>query len=144
MSKLVNQIATLRTRLRSADMADPDSFSNVFHAFFDISEKSKLMDVSDLIEDPIVRAMLESIARQHARDQALAVTLFQMLRHGPTRLVHGSCFATRFVGTFFYFEEDQQGLVAFTDGTPMTHYYRITATVLPAGSMPMRRPPGKH
>jgi hypothetical protein len=34
--------------------------------------------------------------------------------------------------------------VAFNDGTPMTHYYRITATVLASGTMPMRRPPGKH
>lgn len=144
MSTLVKQIATLQTSLRSADPQDPNSFSNVFHAFFDISENSELMDMSELLEDPVVRAMIESIARQHARDPALAMTMFQMLRHGPTRLIHGSCFSTRFVATFFYFEEDQQGLVAFNDGTPMTHYYRLTATVLPPGSMPMRRPPGKH
>jgi hypothetical protein len=144
MSKIDDQILTLRAALRSADMQNPDSFSNVFHAFFDISEKSEFMDASDLVEDPVVRAMIESIARQHARDPNLAITLFQLLRHSSTGLLHGSCFATRFVGTFFYFEADQQGLVAFSDGTPTTHYYRITATVVPSGSMPMRRPPGKN
>jgi hypothetical protein len=144
MSKIVDQIVTLRAALRSADMQDPNSFSSVFHAFFDISEKSEFMDSSDLVQDPIVRAMIESIVRQHARDPNLAVTMFQLLRHAPTGLLHGSSFTTRFVGTFFYFEADQQGLVAFTDGTPRTHYYRITATVLPPGAMPMRRPSGKH
>lgn len=151
MSKLVNQIATLRAALCSADMQRSDSFSNVFHAFLDIAEGEALMDASDLVEDPLVRAMIESISRQHARDPALAVTRFQMLRHGPTGLFHGSCCATasvgavgQFVGTFFCFAEQQKGLVAFNDGTPMTHYHRITATVVPPGSMPMRKPPGKH
>lgn len=144
MSKLVNQITKLRAMLRAADLQDPDSFSNVFHAFFDISENAALMDVSDMIDDPIIRAMIESISRQHARDPALAVSMLLMLRHAPTRMVHGSCLATKFVGTFFYFEDDQQGLVTFNDGTPMTHYYRITAAMLPPGSMPTRKPPGKH
>jgi hypothetical protein len=143
MSKL-NQIPKLRAALRSADTQDPDSFSSVFHAFIEISEGTALLDASDLTADPLIRAMIESIARQHARDPALGVTILHMLRHGPTGLFHGSCFTTRFVGTFFYFAQDQQGLVAFNDGTPLTHYYRITATVLPPGTMPMRRPPGKH
>lgn len=144
MSKLVNQITKLRAMLRAADLQDPDSFSNVFHAFFDISESAALMDASDMIADPIIRSMIESISRQHARDPALAVTMFLMLRHAPMRMVHGTCFTTKFVGTFFYFEDDQQGLVTFNDGTPMTHYYRITAAVLPSGSMPTRKPPGTH
>jgi hypothetical protein len=144
MSTLVNQISRLQAALRSAGMQDPDSFSKVFHAFFDLTEGTQLMDVSDLIDDPIIRALIESTARQHARDPAVGVTMFQLLRHASTGLFHGSCVTTRFVGTFFYFEDDQQGLVAFNDGTPVTHYYRVTATVLPPGSMPMRKPPGKH
>jgi hypothetical protein len=137
MSTLTNSIATLRTALRTADTADPHSFSKVFHAFFDISDGPDLMDASQPVEDPVIRAMIESTARKHARDEAIVLTSFLTLRHGPTGLVHGGFFAGMLAGTFFYFEADKQGLVCFNDGTPMTHYYRITATVLPPGTMPI-------
>lgn len=144
MSTLMNSISTLRTALRTADMADSHSFAKVFHAFFDISDGPDLMDASQPVEDRVIRTMIESTARKHTRDDALVLTGLLILRHGPTGLVHGACFAGRFAGTFFYFEPDKQGLVAFNDGTPMTHYYRITATELPPGTMPMPKPPGKH
>lgn len=144
MSTLIHQITALRTSLCDADVNDPDSFSNVFAAFFDISEGPELMRASELTEDQIVHALLESTARRHLGDPAFALTMSQLLHHRPTELFHGGFFAGRTVGTFFYFARDQQGLAAFTDGTALMHYYRITATVLPVGGMPMPRPAGQQ
>lgn len=140
MSTLIHQIAALRTSLRDADGDHPDSFSRVFEAFYDISEGPALIGASESVEDPIVCTLLESTARRHLRDPALALTMIEILRHGPTELLHGGCLAGGTVGTFFYFARDQQGLVAFTDGITTLHYYRITAIVLPEGGMPMPRP----
>ena len=144
MSKLIQQIALLRTSMREADTKDPDSFSNVFSIFFDISEGLGLIEASDPSEDGLVHVLLEQIARAHLRDASFSLSLLRTLHHRSTELFHGSFFAAKAVGTFFYFSQDEQGLVSFIGNTPMTHYYRITATILSAGGMPMPRPAGKH
>jgi hypothetical protein len=144
MSKLIHQITALRTSLREADRNDPNSFSNVFSAFFDILEGPDLIDASDPSEDALVRLLLEQIARAHLRDPSFSLTLIRTLHHRPTELFHGSFFAANTVGTFFYFAQDEQGLLSFIGNTPMTHYYRITATIFSGGGMPMPRPAGKH
>jgi hypothetical protein len=144
MSTLIQQIAALRTSLREADGNDLHSFSHVFDAFFDISDGSNLMGISESVEAPLVLALLESTARRHLRDPRFSLTMIQILHHVPSDLFHGGFLAGPITGTFFYFPADQQGLVAFNDGSPMTHFYRITATVLPARGMPMPRPAGKQ
>jgi hypothetical protein len=57
-----------------------------------------------------------------------------MLHYAPASLFHGGFFAGSNPGTFFYFVHEQQGLVAFNVGWT-THYYRITATELPPGTV---------
>ena len=128
MSKLAHQITALRTSLCSADMNESESFSTVFQAFLDIADEPDLIAACEPIEDQHVRQIVESTSRHHLRDQALGITMLGVLRHGPTGLFHGSFFAGTTVAAFFYFAEDQQGLVAFNDGTAMAHYYRVTAS----------------
>lgn len=144
MSTLLNQIAALRTSLRDADGNDPDSFSNVFARFFDISEGANLMSASKSIEDRVVVALIESTARRHLRDPAFSLSMIRVLQHQESGLTHGGFVAGNTVGTFFWFAADERGLVAFSDGSAMMHYYRITAAVLQARGVPTPRPSGKQ
>jgi hypothetical protein len=46
------------------------------------------------------------------------------------------------MGSFFYFEKEKQGILAFTRFGGMTHYTRITMTELPQGTVYVPRPKG--
>lgn len=141
-NQLMAQLATLRESLRSADIEISGSLSKVFHAFLDITEGPDLMRACKQAESEIIRETLERVARQFTRDEAVSLQGLRMLSHAPTGFFHGGFFAGRAMGTFLYFAEEGQGLVAFSQGTPMTHFFRITSTELPPGTVPMRRPPG--
>jgi hypothetical protein len=115
------------------DVAETDSFSEVFSTFLDLNETAGLMDACKPIKDKGVRALIELVARRHAGDPQLGITGMQMLHHASTGLFHGAFFAGPNPGTFFYFVKEQQGIVAFSKGITM-YYYRITADELPPGT----------
>jgi hypothetical protein len=75
-------------------------------------------------------------------DEAASIGALQMLTHAPTGFFHGGFFAAGTMGTFFYFLEERQGLLALRGAPPATHFFRMTATELPPGTMLVRRPPG--
>lgn len=134
MSKLIKQLAAVRESLRSVDAADADSFSQVFSAFLELTETADLVDASKPIKDKGIRSLIELVARRHANDPALGLTGMLMLHYAPAGLFHGGFFAPQGPGSFFYFVAEEQGLVAFSAGR-ITHYYRITATELPPGTV---------
>lgn len=138
------QLATLRESLRSADIEVSGSLSKVFHSFLDLTEGPDLMRSCKPAKDPVIRETLQRLARQYAQDDAVSLQALRMLRHGPTGFFHGGFFAAGAIGTFFYFTGEGQGLLALSEGTPMTHFVRITTTELPRGTVLMKRPPGKQ
>ncbi len=140
---LLTQLTALRKALRDADSADDGSFARVFNLFFDIADEETLMRVSKVAKDPVVRASLEGVTREFVGDDKVVLNALRMLSYRPAAFLHGGFFVSGVVGTFFYFPAEQQGLVAFNEGTMMTHFSRITATTLPPGTTPMHGPRGK-
>lgn len=121
--------------MRNADASNSDSFAEVFGTFLDLAQSTALMDASKPFEDKRLQLVFERLARAHAKDQAAAIVDLQMLHHAPSGLVHGMFFAAMHPATFFFFLEEQQGIAALLGRMSMTHYYRITATELPAGTV---------
>ncbi|PRQ08046.1 hypothetical protein [Enhygromyxa salina] len=142
MAKLTQQLTALRESLRDADGSQSDSFSEVFSDFLAVTETSELLDVCKPFNGKTTRVMLEEILRKHANDPKLATPQAQMQQHPPSGLIHGMIAAGRYIGTFFYFPDEQQGIVAFGGLTPVMHYYRITATEVPPGTVLGRQGPG--
>jgi hypothetical protein len=64
-----------------------------------------------------------------------------MLRIDSAGFIHGSFFAGASVGTFFYFEKEKQGLVAFNQSGGVTRFTRLTMVALPEGAFPVSAPP---
>lgn len=133
MSKLMQQLNALRDSMRDADGADSDSFSEVFSTFLELAESTELMSASDPLDDEAVHFLLENVGRQYTKKPALKISHLQMLQHPKSGIVHGVFFAGGHPGTFFYFPQEQQGIVAFAESMSMMHYYRMTATLIPAG-----------
>lgn len=138
------QLATLRESLRSADIEVSGSLSKVFHSFLDLAEGPDLMRSCKPAKNPVIRETLQRLARQYAKDDSVSLQALRMLSHGPTGFFHGGFFAAGAIGTFFYFTGEGQGLLALSEGTPMTHFVRVTTTELPRGTVLMKRPPGKQ
>jgi hypothetical protein len=135
MATLTARIDELRELLRNAEFAQADSFSNVFDAFLKIAEQTELMDACKPFKDKTLRMILENVVRRYAKDESLTLSQAQFLHHAPTGLVHGMFVGGHHAGTFFYFLSEQQGLVAFAASMSMMHYFRITATELPPGTV---------
>jgi hypothetical protein len=134
MANLLTRVNELHERLRNAELSESNSFSMVFDNFLELTETTELMDASNPFEDQLMNALLEQVVRRHANDGSLTLRQCQMLEYAPAGLIHGMIMAGRRAGTFFYSLKDQQGIVAFAEAMSMMHYYRITATMLPAGS----------
>ncbi len=132
MDKLTQRLAALRESMRDADGNDSDSFTNVFNAFLGITETSNLVAVSMPFKDRRIRLMVDNVARKHAADPKSALESLQMLHHRPSGLVHGMFFAGFYPGSFFWFLQEKQGIVALVESLSMTHLYRVTAAELPA------------
>lgn len=140
--RILAQLEALRRSLAGADGGESGSFSRVFHAFFDIADDPGLMDASKGFESEAIRAMLERAARRITGHGTATVTNLRALRCAGAGMVHGGFFAGTLLGTFFYFEREEQGLVALNDGTPLTNFLRITMTKVPEGSFPVPGPDG--
>ena len=140
--RILDRLEALRQSLANADGHERGSFARVFHAFFDIAEDPALMAESKPGKSEDIRAMLERAAQRLTGDEATTVRDLRTLRCASAGMVHGGFFAGKLLGTFFYFEGDEQGLVAFNDGTPMTSFLRLTLTKLPEGTFPVPGPGG--
>lgn len=134
MSTLTKRLTTVRDSLRSVDGAEADGFEQVFSSFLELTETAELVEASKPSKDKGIRSLIEIVARRHANDPALVIANMLMLHYAPAGLFHGGFFAGGNAGTFFYFMQEQQGIVAFVAGRT-THYYRITATELPPGTV---------
>lgn len=139
---VVNRLAAVRKQLLLADIARSGSLSEVFSAFLDITESTDLISESKRTDDRAVEETLVRIMQHYTGDKSLRIGSFQMLSHAEGGVVHGGFASAGKMGTFFYFTAEGQGLLALYGGGPTTDYCRITTTVLPAGTVPMRRPRG--
>jgi hypothetical protein len=135
MNKLEQQLTALREAMRDADASDSGSFSEVFGSFLDLTKSPTLMDASKPFKDKGLRVLLENVARAHAKDQTAELAELHMLQYAPSGLVHGMFFVGAHPGTFFFFLKEQQGIVSLAERMAITHFYRITATELPAGTV---------
>jgi hypothetical protein len=140
--RILAQLEALRRSLADADGSERGSFSRVFHAFFDIADDPGLMEASKAFQSEDIRAMLERAAQRLRGQGTTTVTNLRALRCAGAGMVHGGFFAGTLLGTFFYFEREEQGLVAFNDGTPLTNFLRITLAKVPEGSFPVPGPDG--
>lgn len=143
MSKRVfTQIEALRKATAEADGKDERSFGQVFSSFLDIAGERTLFSISKAAQEPDIRQVLEVLARQVTGDDKTTLRGVRMLRLPEAGFVHGGFFADAYMGTFFFFEKEQQGLVAFTQGTARTYLSRITLTDLPEGMIMSPGPKG--
>jgi hypothetical protein len=143
MSKRVlTQIEALRTAMAGADGGDDGSFGQVFNAFLDIAGERTLFNLSEPAKATDIQGILEVAARQLTRDETTDIQGLRLLRIAQAGFLHGGFVAGGYMGTFFYFEKDQQGLVAFTRGMVKTYISRITLTDLPEGAFFSPAPKG--
>jgi hypothetical protein len=140
--EILTRLDDLRRFLTMADGREDGSFARVFNAFFDIAEDTALLEVSEPASDPGLRVALERAARRLTRDERTTLEDVGVLRCAGAGMSHGVFHAGRYRGTFFYFEREQQGLVAFSEGGPMINYMRITLTAVPEGAYPVPGPKG--
>lgn len=123
-----------------ADSKRDRSFSEVFSAFLDATDDPELSRESRPAEDEALMRAIEACARRLTKDDATRVEGLQMLRIASSGFLHGIFYAGPFMGSFFYFEKDQQGLLAFSRFGGATFYTRITMTTLPNDAVFVPRP----
>jgi hypothetical protein len=142
---ILSQLDALRKATLSTDGSRQGSFSVLFHSFLDIAEDPDLLKASKPTKDKTIKGAIESCARNITGDNALGIQGLRMLRIDSAGFIHGSFFAGTSVGTFFYFEKERQGLVAFNQGGGATRFTRLTLLDLPEGAFPISAPPpGAH
>ena len=139
--RMLDRIDALRRTLAEARGDEQGSFNRVFHEFFDLADDHALLDQSEPAKDPEIRAAIERAACKLTGDPKTTLQGFQAIEYPGSGLLHGGFRAGRFLGTFFYFAQEKQGLVAFNEGA-MTNFLRITVTSLPQGTTLMKKPPG--
>jgi hypothetical protein len=138
---ILSQLDALRKSTLGTDGTRQGSFSVLFHSFLDIAEDPDLLKASKPTKDKTIKGAIESCARNITGDNALSIQGLRMLRIDSVGFIHGSFFAGASVGTFFYFEKERQGLVAFAQGGGVTRFTRLTLVDLPAGAFPVSAPP---
>jgi hypothetical protein len=138
---ILSQLDSLRKATLSTDGSRQGSFSVLFHSFLDIAEDPDLLQASKPSKDKTIKGAIESCARNIMGDNALGIQGLRMLRIDRAGFIHGSFFAGASVGTFFYFEKERQGLVAFNQGGGVTRFTRLTLVALPEGTFPVSAPP---
>jgi hypothetical protein len=131
VDQLTQQLSKLRDATLGADVSVRGSFNAVFSLFFDTIESTRLRATSKPYQHADVRKMLELLARTHTNDPAVQLTDLRMLRHAPSGLLHGNFFVPRQPASFFYFSEEQQGVLAFVERMSIMHYYRMTVSEKP-------------
>jgi hypothetical protein len=141
---MLSQIEALREAMTTADGEREGSFAEVFSAFLDIAEEPALLNASKPVKDGLVRSMLEAASRKLTGNDTAVIERPHLLRVAGAGMVHGGFFTGRFLGTFFWFEKEQQGLLAFYGGGDMTHLIRLTMTELPEGAVLVQGPEGKQ
>lgn len=142
--RTLGAIEALRKTLTSADGADEGSFARAFNAFLDAAEDPAFMEAGDVAKDARIEAAIEATARQISGDPKTAVERLGIMRIPEAGFLHGSFLAAGKMGSFFFFEREEQGLLAFTSFGGMTHFTRITMTVVPQGAVPVRGPRGQQ
>jgi hypothetical protein len=138
---LLTQLDALRKTTLDADGRRQGSFSELFHAFLDIADDPALLNASKPTKDATLKGAIEACARQLTGNSAMNIQQVQMLRIDKAGFIHGSFFAGASIGSFFYFEKDRQGLVAYDKGGGVTLFSRISLVELPKGSVPVQGPP---
>jgi hypothetical protein len=136
------RLAALRQSLASADGEHDGSFSAVFHAFLDIADEPALLRDSKPTKSPLVKGALERLAGELAGDAPAQLQNVRMLHVREAGLVHGGFFVGPRMGSFFFFEKEEQGLLAVHQGGALMLYSRITLTKLPPGAVPVQGPDG--
>jgi hypothetical protein len=139
-NRLLTTLEALRKAMKGADSARDKSFSEVFYGFLDATEDPALIHASKPAKDEALRQAIETCARKVAGDPTTALQALQMLRIDDAGFLHGAFRAGPLMGSFFYFEKDRQGLLAFTRLDGMTHYTRITMTEIPEGTVFVPKP----
>ena len=106
-------------------------FGKVLTFFFDhIGEAPELPAVSRRVERPIVETAAQA-AVQEMTGQA-GLTEFLLLSVDPHHFLHGGFLVKGRVGTVFYFEDVQMGLVCVADGSGHTPMARFRTLALPS------------
>lgn len=142
--RVLNQLDSLRKSLAGAGGKEEGSFSRVFNAFLDAAGDLVLLRAGNPTDSPHMKTYLEACARQLTGDDTTSVQGLRMLRIKDAGFIHGGFVAGPYMGSFFFFEKDQQGLVAFSRFGAESYFSRITLTPLPQGTMPVPRPKGTH
>jgi hypothetical protein len=140
-AQLDTQLDALRKATLSTDGTRQGSFAELFQTFMDIADAPALLDVSKPTKDKTLKEVIETCARRLVGNTALSLQGLTLLRVDRAGFIHGSFFAGASFGTFFYFEKERQGLLAFAQGGGVTRFARMTWVDLPEGGIPVRGPP---
>ena len=110
---------------------DAPDFGDLMQSFVDdFANDPRFLKLGSSVRDPKLEVVLGELAGQVANgvktlDQ---VMLFRLPQY---KFSHGAFFFGSWVGTFFYFEDIDRGLVALGDDSGPTHFARFTLVPLP-------------
>ncbi len=138
---ILTQLDALQKATLNTDGKLQGSFATLFNSFLDIAEDPDLLKASKPTKDKTIKGAIESCARNITGDSALSIQGLRMLRIDSAGFIHGSFYAGSSVDTFFYFEKERQGLVAFHQGGGLIRFTRLTVLDLPEGAFPFSAPP---
>lgn len=140
-AQLDTRLDALRQATLGTDGTRQGSFAALFQTFMDVADEPVLLDASKPTKDKTLKGVIEACARKLVGNTALSLQGLTMLRVDRAGFTHGSFFAGGSFGTFFYFEKERQGLMAFAQTGGVTRFTRMTVLDLPGGSVPIPGPP---
>lgn len=116
----------LRERLRTSN-----NFQDIFIFFMDhFGENRVVQERSRRYSDPNFEATLAAtVAAMTGAAEPVQLTHLVITRLGGERLVHGGGLHGLRVAAFFYFTDDDRGLVALTLSSTLTQYARFSAAL---------------
>jgi hypothetical protein len=138
---ILNQLDALQKATLNTDGTRQGSFSVLFHSFLDIAEDPDLLKAGKPTKDKTLKAAIEACTRDATGNNALSIQGLRMLRIDSAGFIHGSFFTGSSVGTFFYFEQARQGLVALVRSGGLILFSRVSVVDLPEGAFPAPAPP---
>lgn len=110
------------------------NFSNTMRWFFDeIAETSDFASLGEPTSDKLLMEALSGVIAQIiGQNQAAAVEalLFRVPEH---QFIHGALTVGKQLGSVFYFEDIERGLLALGDLTGPTHFVRFSFIQTPNG-----------
>jgi len=105
-----------------------DDFSKILNYFMtNFAENERFLRLSKKTKSPMVKALIEAIGeRQYGKGQFRITNLF-LQKVKKTKMIHGPFLINNELGSVFYFEDINMGMVTIAKMKGRTEFFRISS-----------------